>query len=116
MQARAIAVGQCKIVHIALAMQPGRGHAAVRPVLFRIFGEAKAEPGVEVDGVLYLGREYVEMIDALRVAAAVKIVAAQQMRALLHGRIELDPETEGVGKLQGTALERWLGESVSDAV
>src|SRR5580700_6999769 len=38
------------------------------------------------------------------------------MRALFHRGIELDPEAEGVGELQGAALERQLGERMHDAV
>ena len=115
-QARALAVGDRKIMHIALAVQPGGGDAAVRPVLLGIFGQAEAEPGIEIDGVLHLGGEHVEMIEPLRMAALVEIVAPQQMRALLHRGIEFDLEAEGVGELQGAALERLLGEGIADAV
>src|SRR3954464_15555731 len=38
------------------------------------------------------------------------------MRAFFHRRIEFELEAGGIGKLQGAALERLLGESVSDAV
>ena len=56
---------------IALAVHPGRGDAPVRPVFLAIFGQPEAEPGVEIDGVLDLGREDVEMIEPLRMAAFV---------------------------------------------
>src|ERR1700742_4193038 len=38
------------------------------------------------------------------------------MRALVHAGIELDLKAEGIGELQRAALERLLGEGVSDAV
>ena len=115
-QARALAVGDGEVVHIALAVHPGRGDAAVRPVFLGIFGQAEAEPGVEVDGVLHLGGEDVEMVEPLRMAALVEVVAPQQMRALLHRGVEFDLEAEGIGELQRAALERLLGEGVGDAV
>ena len=52
------------------------------------------------------------MIEPLRMTAAIEVVAPQQMRALLHGGVELDLEAEGVGELQGAALERLLGKTV----
>ena len=115
-QARALAVGDGEIVHIALAMHPGGRDAPVRSVFLAIFGQAEAEPRVEVDGVLHLGGEDVEMVEPLRMAALVEIVAAQQMRAPVHRGVELDLEAEGIGELQRAALERLLGESVGDAV
>src|SRR5262249_36225472 len=85
-------------------------------IFFRIFGQAESEPGVKVHGVLHFGGEDVEMVEPLRMAAAIEVVPSQEMRALLHGGVKLDLETEGVGDLQGAALERLLGESVLDAV
>ena len=55
MQARATAIGDGEVVDIALAVHPGRRDAPVRAVLLAVFGEAEAEPGVEVDGVLNFG-------------------------------------------------------------
>ena len=111
-QARALAVGDGEVVHVALAVHPGRGDAAVRAVFLAIFGQAEAEPRVEVDGVLHFGGEHVEMVEPLRVAALVEIVAAQQMRALLHRGIEFDLKAERIGELQRAALERLLDEGV----
>ena len=88
----------------------------LRPVFLAIFGEAEAQSRVEIDGVLNFGGEHVEMVEPLRVAALVEIVAAQQMRALLHRGIELDLKAERVGELQRAALERLLGKRVNDAV
>ena len=97
-------------------MQPGRRNAPVRPVLFGIFGQPEAEPRVEIHGVLHFGGEHVEMVEPLRMAALVEVVAPQMMRALVHRGIELDLEAEGIGELQRAALERLLGEGVDDAV
>src|SRR5262249_50332375 len=116
MQARPLAVGDGKVMHVALPMQPGGGDAPLRSIFFRIFGQAESEPGVKVHGVLHFGGEDVEMVEPLRMAAAIEVVPSQEMRALLHGGVKLDLETEGVGDLQGAALERLLGESVLDAV
>src|SRR5262249_5194118 len=91
-------------------------HAPVRPVLLGVFGQPEAEPGIEVDGVLYFCCEDVEMIEALRMAAAVEVVAPQKMRTLLHRRIKLDLETEGIDELQGAALDWLFGERACDAV
>ena len=55
MQARALAIGDGKIMHIALAVQPGGGDAAVRPVFLAIFGQAEAEPCIEIDRALDFG-------------------------------------------------------------
>src|SRR3984893_12996102 len=115
-QARAVSVRDAKVVDIALAMHPGRGDAAIRSVLFAIFGELKTQPGIEVDRVLNFGGEYVEMVEPLRMAALVEIVAAQQMRALLHRGIELDLKAEGIGEMQRAALERRIHEGAGDAV
>src|SRR4249919_3927600 len=56
------------------------------------------------------------MVEPLRMATLVEIVAPQQMRALLHRGVELDLKTEGIGKLQRAALERLLGKPVLDTV
>src|SRR5438132_13462355 len=56
------------------------------------------------------------MIKPLRMAALVEIVAAEQMRVLLHHGVELDLEAEGIGELQRAALERLLGKAVMDTV
>src|SRR5882757_2748768 len=116
MQARALAIGDGEVVHIAFAMQPGSGDPPIRPVLLAIFGQPETEPCIEIDRALHLGREYVEMIEPLRMAALVEVVAPQQMRALVHRRIEFDLEAERIGELQRAALERLLGKRVGDAV
>ena len=56
------------------------------------------------------------MVEPLRVAALVEVVAPQQMRPLVHRGIEFDLEAEGIGELQRAALERLLGEGIGDAV
>src|ERR1700758_4154695 len=56
------------------------------------------------------------MVEPLRMATLVEVVAPQQMRALLHRRIEFELEALGIGELQRATLERLLGEGVSDAV
>src|ERR1700754_2904774 len=115
-QARALAVGDGEIMHVALAVHPRRRDAAVRPVFLAIFGETESQPRIEVDGILNLCREYIEVIEPLRVAALVEIVAAQQVRTLLHRSIEFDLKAEGIGRLQGAALERLNRKCVTDAV
>src|SRR5436309_951093 len=115
-QARAAAVGDGKVMDVALAVHPGRGDAAAGAVLLAIFGEAKAEPRVKIYRVLHLGREHVEMVEPLRVAALVEVVATEQMRPPLHRGVELDGEAERIGEVQGSALERALDKAVSDAV
>src|SRR5699024_9784904 len=111
-QAGTTAVGDGEVVDVALAVHPGGRDAAVVAVLLGIFGEAEAEPGVEIDGVLHFGGEHVEMVEPLRMAALVEIVAPQQMRTLLHRGVELDLEAERIGELQRAALERLLDEGV----
>src|SRR6202011_1936466 len=74
------------------------------------------QSGIEIDRILNLGGKDVEMIEPLRMAAFIEVVAPQQMRALLHRRIELDLETEGIGEVQRAALERLLDEGVGNAV
>src|ERR1700757_3601799 len=103
-------------MHIALAMQPGGRDAAIRPVFLGIFGETEAEPDIEVHGVLHLGGEHVEMVEPLRMAALVEVVAPQKMRPPVHPSVELDPVTEGISELQRAALERLFGEPMSDPV
>ena len=49
-------------------------------------------------------------------AALVEVVAPQQMRTLLHRRIEFELEAGGIGELQRAALERLIGEGIGDAV
>src|SRR5882757_497476 len=115
-QARALAVGDGEVMHVALAVHPCRRDAAVLAVFLTILGEAESQSRIEVDGVLHFGGEYIKMVEPLRVAALVEIVTPQQMRALLHRGVELDLETEGIGELQRAALKRLLGERVSDAV
>ena len=68
-QARAAAIGDGEVMDIALAMQPGRRDPPVGAVFLAVFGEAEAEPGVEVDSVLNLGREDIEMVEPLRMSA-----------------------------------------------
>ena len=56
------------------------------------------------------------MIEPLRMAAFVEVVAPQQMRALLHRGVEFELEAGGICELQRAALERLLGEGVGNAV
>ena len=65
MQARAAAVGDGEVMHIALAMHPCRRDAPVRAVFLAIFGEAETEPRIKIDGVLHLGGEHIEMVEPL---------------------------------------------------
>src|SRR6266849_7796405 len=95
-QARALAVGDGEVMYVALAMHPRRRDAPIGAVFLAVFGQPETQPRIEVDSVLNLGGEHVEMIEPLRVATLVEIVAAQQMRALLHYCIELDLEAEWV--------------------
>src|ERR1700742_2681663 len=115
-QARALAIGDGEVVHITLAVHPGGCDAPVWTVFLAILSQAKSEPRVEVDGVLNLGGEDIEMIEPLRMAALVEIVAAQQMRPLFHRRIKLDQEAAGIGELQRASLERLLDKLVRDTV
>src|SRR6266446_5217085 len=115
-QARALAVCDGKVMHVALALHPRRGDSTVRFVLLSIFGQPETDPRVEVDGVLNFGGEHIEVVEPLRVAALVEIVAAQQMRTLLHRCVNFDLKAEGIGELQGAALERLLRKCVRDAV
>src|SRR6202022_1077873 len=91
---------------------PRRRDASLRPVFLGVFGQPETDPRVEVDGVLNFGGEHVEVVEPLRMAALVEIVAAQQMRALLHRCIEFDLEAERIGELQRAALERLLRKRV----
>src|ERR1700761_5335389 len=68
-QAGPLAVGDGKVVHIALAMHPRRSDPAVRAVFLAIFGQPETKSRVKVDGVLHLGGEYVEMVEPLWMAA-----------------------------------------------
>src|SRR6267142_6326782 len=113
-QAGALAVGDGEVMHVALAVHPRRGDPTLRSVFLGIFGQPKTDPRVEVDGVLNFGGEHVEVVEPLRVTALVEIVAAQQMRTLLHRCVHLDLKAEGIGELQGATLERLLRKRVSD--
>src|SRR6266576_1166340 len=48
MQARALAIGDGEVVHIAFAMQPGSGDPPIRPVLLAIFGQPETELCIEI--------------------------------------------------------------------
>src|SRR5579862_4639507 len=54
-QARALAVGQGEVMHIALTLQPSRCNSPIRAVFLGIFRQAEAEPRVEIEGVLNFG-------------------------------------------------------------
>src|SRR5271169_1281869 len=114
-QARAFAVGKREVVHIAFPMQPRGSNTPAWPVFLGIFRQSEAEPGVEVEGILNLGRENIEMVEPLRVTSPVEVVTAEQKRALLHRCTEFDLEAEGVGELQRAALKRLLRKSANDA-
>ncbi|MGY4459073.1 hypothetical protein ACVWYI_003033 [Bradyrhizobium sp. LB13.1] len=81
-----------------------------------VFGQAEAEPGIEFDGVLHFGCEHVEMVEPLRMASPVEVVAAEQMWPPVHRGIQLDLEAEGIGELQRAALERLIDERVAKTV
>ena len=114
MQARAVAVGNGEVMHIALAMHPGCGNAAVWSVFLAILCQPKTQSRVEVDGVLNFGREHIEMVEPLRVTSFVEIVTPQQMRPLLHRCIKLNLEAERIGELQRAPLKRLLHKCVSN--
>ena len=97
-------------MHIALAVQPHRPELRIGAVGLGIFGQAKAELGIEVVTRLHVGREAIEMIDALDARALMRGVFLQHAFGLVHLRIEVERHAEDVGGAQRTALVRQLRE------
>jgi hypothetical protein len=68
-QARPPAIGEGKVVHIALAVHPGRRDVARRSILLGILGEPEAERGIKIDAALDVGCQDIKVIEALRLHA-----------------------------------------------
>ena len=62
-----------------------------------VFGEAEAELGVEVVARLHIGREAVDMVDALDARALVGGVALQHALALIHPEVEVERHAGEIG-------------------
>ncbi len=104
MQPRPDAVGEGEIVHIAFAVQPNRPKLRIGAVGLGIFGETEAKLGIEVIARLHIGREAVEMVDALDAGAMISAVFLQHRWRLIHPGIEFERHAERVGGAQRAAL------------
>src|SRR5258708_11728047 len=101
---------------VGFGVDAGGGDPTLGAVFLGGFGQPETQPRVEVDRVLNFGGEHVEVVEPLRMAALIEIIAAQQMRTLVHRSIKLDLKAKGIGELQRAALERLLRKRVSDPV
>src|SRR5262249_19365674 len=108
------AIGERKVVHIALAMQPGGSNASVRSVLLRVFGEPKSERHVKIHRALHVGRKDIEMIEPLRMHPFMIRVLLQQPLARFHLEAELDRHAERINGGERAALIGTLDKSMLD--
>ena len=109
-QPRPAAVGEGEVVDVALAVQPHRPELADRGVVgLGVFGQAEAELGVEVVARLHVGREAVDVVDALDAGALVGGIALQHALALVHLEIEVERHAGDVGGAQRAALVGHFG-------
>src|SRR5712671_4843248 len=110
MQTRAGSVGEGEVMNVALAVYPHCPELRRIVLGLGIFGEAEAETRVEVVRSLHVGREAIEVVDALDARAAVRRIALQHRGRLLHAEIEIERHPEGVGRSQRAALMWQVGE------
>ena len=104
------AVGEGEVVDVALAVQPHRPELGIAGVVgLGVFGQAEAELGVEVVARLHVGREAVDVVDALDAGALIGGIALQHALALVHLEIEVERHAGDVGGAERAALVRHLG-------
>ena len=109
MESRAGAVGEGEVVHVALAMHPHRPELGFVAVSLGVFGEAKAKLTVEIVARLHVGREAIEMIDALDARALVRAVLLKHGFGVVHLRVKVERHAEDIGGAQRAALVRQVG-------
>ena len=62
-----------------------------------LLGQPEAELGVEIVGLLYVGRETIDVVDALDARALIAGIALQHPLALIHLEIEFERHAGDVG-------------------
>jgi hypothetical protein len=100
------AVGEGKVVDVALAVQPHGPQLGVILVGLGIFGEAESDLSVETVARLDVGGEAINVVDALDARAAMDRIALEHGGDLIHPRVEFERGPELVGGAQGAALVR----------
>jgi hypothetical protein len=108
MQARTASVGEREIVRAAAALHPYRPEFRVCAFGFGGLGEAEAELSVEIVGCLHVGREAVDVIDALDPRALVGRVLLQHRFHAIHLEVEVDRHADRIDRAQRAALERHI--------
>ncbi len=106
MQARAAAVGEGEVVRAAAALHPHRPELRIGAFGLGRLGEAEAELGIEVVGGLHVGREAVDVVDALDARALIGGVFLQHRGHAIHPEIEIDRHADRIVEAQRAALER----------
>src|SRR5581483_1412161 len=117
-QPRAETVGECEIVHVALAVHPDRPKLCVVAISFGVFGQAETEITIKIVTLLYVGRETVEMIDPLDTRTPMLPVFLQHAFRAIHLGTEVERHAQRVSGPQGAALVRYIrkgGRQVSAA-
>ena len=92
MQARAEAIGERKIVHIAFAVHPYRPKLCVVTVRFGVLGQAETELTVKVIALLDVRREAIKMVDALNARAAMRFAPIPLAAGVALSATYLDAE------------------------
>src|SRR5712664_1519992 len=98
------AVGEGKVVDVALAVQPHGPQLGVVLVGLGIFGEAESDLGIEIGARLDVGGEAIDVVDALNARAPMGGIVLEHRRDLVHSRIEFERGPERVGGAQRAAL------------
>ena len=110
-QARAAPIGEGDVVYAALSVHP-HGPQLASAFGGRVFGRAEAQLVVEVVAGLHVGREAVDMVDALDFGAAIGAVFLQHRGQLIHREVEFERHAQGIGRGQAATLKGLLDEAV----
>src|ERR1700733_9882005 len=110
MQARADTVGEGEIVDVALAVHPYGPELGVGVVGLGIFGEPEAELAIEIVALLHVGREAIEMVDALNAGAKMVAILLQHAGGLVHLHVKIERHPERIGGAQRAPLMRQIRE------
>ncbi len=106
MQARPAAVGEGEIVTLPLRCIHTAQSFGSAPSVSVVFGEAEAELGIEIVGGLHVGREAVDVVDALDARALIGRIFLQHRGHAIHLEIEIERHADRIGGAQRAALER----------
>ena len=106
-QARTGIFDEHDVVRISLALQE-HGAQFVAALVHDVLGQAKAHRHVELAGLAHLGREHLEVVEALRAGAVKRLEVHDAPRLGLHGGAKLERGTHGVRGVEGAVLERHL--------